>query len=507
MRPGRRSVHAEAPAGSEPDAVVAALLAASHSAGHPLGAHLWLDDPATSTFRLVDAQGTLSPAPIPVSVNDGLLGEALSDGEAHIGRVDGPPGEEFPDDVWRYVLPLTGSELNGVAVVDFDTDKPDLEVMTTIAATLRASLSGALALHIAHIEADAARVLVEACAALSRVLDPHDVLGTALDSAMELSEAQTGSIMILDPESRRMQIAVARGLPEDIVVETDVSEGDGIAGWVATSRQPLVIEDLKDSGVRSRRHGVRSAVCVPLADDAGVVGVLSVGCTSFHARFSRTTLNALEALGSTVVVALRNAWANDESQDLYFDTLKALALALEARDPYSRGETERVVELADELAKYLGLPSEENKALRVAAMLHDVGMEAAGPNVAGAAGPLTTVEWGMLKMHPVIAAEILSEAPALKNVIPIVYNHHEHYDGSGYVAGLSGDAIPLGARILSVVDAYVAMTSGRPYRSALTHVAAVGELRRESGRQFDPAMVQAITEVLGESAGAGFLGG
>ena len=495
------------PPGSEPREVVAALLVASRAAGRPLCAHLWLDDQATATLRLVEAVGRYTPEPVPVSTKDGLLGNSISDGHAHLGIIRPADEQAIGEQRWRYVLPLAGSDLQGVAAVDFAGNPPNMEVLTTVSATLRASLSGALALHVARSEAEIARVLVETCASLARVLDPNDVLHAALESAMGLAEAETGSIMILDPETRRMRIAIARGLPEDIVTQTDISEGDGIAGWVVASRQPLVIEDLKDRGIRSRRHGVRSAVCVPLADDDGVIGVLNVGSTTFHARISRTTLHTLEALGRTIVVALRNAWASGEGQDLYFDTLKALALALEARDPYSHGGTERVIELAEALAEYFGMAPEDTKALRVAAMLHDVGMVAAGTNASSAEGPLTTVEWGMLKMHPVIAAEILAEAPTLSNVIPIVYHHHEHYDGSGYVAGLAGAEIPLGARILSVVDAYVSMTSGRPYRLALTHADAVSELRREAGRQFDPSIVQAVIDVVGVSDGAGLLGG
>ncbi len=221
-------------------------------------------------------------------------------------------------------MPLTGSDLRGVAAIDFEgRDEPDGAVLTTISASLRASLSGALALHVAHLEAETARILVDTCSRLARALDPDDVLHSALDHAMELAAAQTGSIMILDPETRRMRIAVAHGLPDDVVASTDISEGDGIAGWVLASRQPLVIEDLKEAGVRSRRHGIRSAVCVPLADEQGMIGVLNVGCTSFHARISRTHLQTLEALARSIVVALRNAWAAEGAQDVYFDTLKA----------------------------------------------------------------------------------------------------------------------------------------------------------------------------------------
>jgi hypothetical protein len=488
------------PPGTEPKDVVEALLAAARAAGRPLSAHLWLVDHATESLRLVDAVGRWIPEAVPVSAHEGLLGQAATDGETHIGPVGIVEGMSL----WRYVLPLSGADLQGVAAVDFD-EMPRLDVLTTISATLRASLSGALALHVARAETYTARVLVETCAALALVLDPADVLRTALDSAMELSNSQTGSIMILDPDTRRMQIAVARGLPEEIVAQTDIAEGDGIAGWVATSRQPLVIEDLNERSARSRRHGVRSAVCVPLADDDGVIGVLSVGSTQFHPRFSEATLGTLEALGKTVVVALRNAWATDSAHDLYFDTLKALALALEARDPYSHGATERIVEITGALSDYFGMSVEDRKALRVASMLHDVGMGAAGTNVAEARGPLTTVEWGMLKMHPVIAAEILSEAPALKDVVPIVYHHHEHFDGTGYVAGLAGSQIPLGARILAVVDAYVAMTSGRPFRRARTHREAVLELQRQAGSQFDPSIVQAVIDVVGTPMREGLL--
>ena len=128
-------------------------------------------------------------------------------------------------------------------------------------------------------------------------------------------------------------------------------------------------------------------------------------------------------------------------------------------------------------------------------MLRDVGMSAAGEAVAVSDRPLSTVEWGMLKMHPVIAADILARTPALRQVIPIVTHHHEHFDGTGYILGLRGQRIPLGARILAVADAHVAMTSERPYRHALSHTAAVAELLECSGNQFDPDIVTAFVEL------------
>jgi HD-GYP domain-containing protein (c-di-GMP phosphodiesterase class II) len=163
------------------------------------------------------------------------------------------------------------------------------------------------------------------------------------------------------------------------------------------------------------------------------------------------------------------------------------------------------MELAEKLGQYFSLTPDDTKALRIAAMLHDVGMSAAGNAAQTGVTPLSTVEWGMLKMHPVIAAEILTQTPALGSVIPLVYHHHEHYDGSGYVAGLSGSDIPLGARILAVADAYVAMTSTRPYRQTLTQTQAIDELQRLAGSQFDPRVVHALVTIVGDPDRQGLL--
>jgi HD-GYP domain-containing protein (c-di-GMP phosphodiesterase class II) len=306
--------------------------------------------------------------------------------------------------------------------------------------------------------------------------------------------------MLLDDNGAAMRIIQAHGLPDDVVGKTSVSEGEGIAGWVLASGRPLVVEDLEHKGPQSRRHGVLSAASVPISDDDGVLGVLNVGGRSFHARFSRSHVRALEAIGRITAIALRNALAVTTNQDLFFDTLKALALALETRDPYSRGGTARVLQIAVSLGDSMGLSEEEAHSLKLAALLHDIGMSAAGDAVAVTNRPLTTVEWGMLKMHPQIAAEILSQAPALRAVIPIVFHHHERYDGGGYADGLSGDGIPLGARILSVADAYVAMTSGRPYRLAFSAEQALQEVISGSGTQFDPKVVDALVELVSSNA-------
>jgi len=497
-RPGRASARPVAPLSSEPVDVVAALAENASDVGEVLAAHLWLEDAPSATLRLVTAFGTFRPNADPVEIEGTTLGQALASGSAALR----PEYEHFRQgvrvSVKRFAVPLETGDARGVAAVDVVGDSIDAAFLGRIVADLRPALTGALAIHVARQESAAARVLLKTARQLSRLVDADVVANTLLERALDLAEAETGSVMLLAGDGS-LSIVAAAGLPEEVISETRVTSGEGIAGWVLATEQPLVVEDLHGRTARSRRHGVRSAVAVPIADDDGMLGVLNVGARRFAARFSPSHMDALEALGRIGAVALRNAQAVETSRDLYFKTLKALALALETKDPYSAGATERILDISTALGASLSLNARDQQALRVAALLHDVGMATVGEAAAVSDRPLSTVEWGLLKMHPIIAADVLAQAPSLQEAIPIVYHHHEHFDGEGYVVGVAGESIPLGARILSVADAFVAMTSPRPYRAARSQRDALAEIESHAGTQFDPRVVEALSRLLGET--------
>ena len=175
-----------------------------------------------------------------------------------------------------------------------------------------------------------------------------------------------------------------------------------------------------------------------------------------------------------------------------FNLICALAAAVDAKDHYAYKHSQKVKEYAIALAKGLELAPADIARLSTCALLHDIGKIGISDEILNKAGKLTEEEWEVIRSHPQLGADIVSNVPELASCLAGILYHHEYYDGSGYPAGLKGEAIPLDARILGIVDAFAAMTSARPYRAPFSSEEAVGELRRGAGKQFDPKLVKAF---------------
>jgi len=178
------------------------------------------------------------------------------------------------------------------------------------------------------------------------------------------------------------------------------------------------------------------------------------------------------------------------------DVVQALSAALEAKNSCTCGHSERVAEVALLLARQLKLPLSEQKRIHIGAHMHDIGKIGVPDAILDKPGRLTESEFAILKRHPEIGSQILGAACWGQRVIDIVRNHHEHYDGSGYPDRLRGTEISLGARIVAVADAFDAITGPRPYRVARSIQQALEELRRCSGTQFDPTVVDAMMRLM-----------
>ncbi|MCX8007576.1 MAG: GAF domain-containing protein [Coriobacteriia bacterium] len=475
-----------------------ALSDAADARGFEVAAtHLWLTDAPSATLRLVGACGMTRPPERPVPMDDPVLGHAArgTAAFAEVARISTRGSEVL---VRRFAVPLERAhDVPGVVALDVVSEQePDVAALQEVVTRFLPNLAAALAVHVARQQAEDAEMVLSVARDMSRLLDVDSVISTALDRAMSIAGASTGSVMLYDESAGVLRIVRSVGLPPS-TLDTTLRPGEGIAGWVFSTRQPLLIEDLPERPRRTMRHGVRSAVSVPLADEDDVLGVLNVGSPTFLARFTKSHLDTLELIGRQAAIALRNAQAAQKVRELFFQSLSALVTALETKDPQAQGGAERVLEYALAIADQLQVTGDDLDALRIAALLHDLGMFAVGPDVRLTGRTLTTVERGLLKAHPRIAAEIIADLPAMSAAVPVVYHHHERYDGSGYLDGLAGEDIPLGARILAVADAFVAMTSDRPYRPAMSPAQAVAELREKSGTQFDPMVVEAMIRVLG----------
>jgi putative nucleotidyltransferase with HDIG domain len=205
---------------------------------------------------------------------------------------------------------------------------------------------------------------------------------------------------------------------------------------------------------------------------------------------------ALENRDYRLTLEGRVAEQTRQIREMFRGTVEALAFALEARDEYTRGHSQRVTDVSVAVARRLGLSAPDGERVRVAGLLHDIGKIGIRDTVLSKPGALSPDEIAHVRAHPVIAERILAPVISDRRIIAAVRHHHERYDGNGYPDGLAGDRIPLAARILCAADAYDAMTSNRPYRPAHPREYALAQLHDGAGTQFDSAVIEAVTHIL-----------
>jgi putative nucleotidyltransferase with HDIG domain len=202
------------------------------------------------------------------------------------------------------------------------------------------------------------------------------------------------------------------------------------------------------------------------------------------------TFNSMAGDIEEFVEQLKQAAA--QNHDLFLGSIRMLAAAIDEKDPYTRGHSGRVAKYSVIVAQQLGLPTEELDKIRISALLHDVGKIGVDDQVLKKPGKLTPEEFEVMKQHPLKGANIMRPVAQLKDMLPGIESHHEHIDGGGYPHGLRGDEIPMMARIIAVVDTLDAMTTNRPYQSAMDIEFAMNRIITLSGTKFDPVVVNAL---------------
>ncbi|NCB40197.1 MAG: HD domain-containing protein [Erysipelotrichia bacterium] len=231
---------------------------------------------------------------------------------------------------------------------------------------------------------------------------------------------------------------------------------------------------------------LRDALVMPLKPRDKLLGVIQVANKRGNFSYRPEDLDLLKILGSQVAFVIQNADLFHNLQRAYIDTLSALTSAIDAKDSYTRGHSERVTELSMKLAVEMGVDPAEVEKIKLGGILHDIGKIGIPEAVLNKPGRLNDEEFEIIKSHPDLGLHIMGKVEFLEAIVPIIRHHHERYDGKGYPGALAGVNIPMLARIVSVADTYDAMTTDRPYRKALTNEEALKEIERCSGSQFDP---------------------
>lgn len=350
--------------------------------------------------------------------------------------------------------------------------------------------------------------LLEVGVLLSSNLRLEEVIEVVMEQAIMLVQAET-CLLWLDHETNwEFPLVVAYGLDHDAVLlfkeqyqtRTDLRE-------ILTSGQPEIISltngkailPLLDTASSILKNPVNTIMNIPLISKGRQLGFLQLINRQSGSVFNFKDLRLCNAFASLAAVIIDNSILFANQEKLILSLMKALTSALDARDPYTSGHSERVSKLALLLGQNMGLNNKELEILQQAALLHDVGKIGIRDDVLLEPGPLNNDKWSVMKSHPEIGAKIIKQIEPQQLMLPVwhgVMFHQEKYDGSGYPLNLAGQDIPLVARIIAIADAFDAMTSNRPYRKGKKPQAALGEIKRCANQHFDPHLVEVFLSVV-----------
>jgi HD-GYP domain-containing protein (c-di-GMP phosphodiesterase class II) len=348
-------------------------------------------------------------------------------------------------------------------------------------------------------------------AALYKINDAIDaetsiasVMTAVMDTVLRVIRAERGFLLLAESETGELRpqvirVAAGSGADPDLPVSLPVVR-ESMATGASVLCPDLLADERRRDGDRLLLDHIRSVLCAPLHAGGRVVGALYLDTSSDRAPFDEHDADLLTAIARQAGHALHRAQLVDDLERLFLGAIETLVATVEAKDIYTYGHSARVSKLARGIAEGMGLSDDEQEKIKTAGLLHDIGKIGIPESVLSKPGRLTEEEWGYIRSHPQIGESIIRQmgTKRLAGLCPYVRHHHERLDGSGYPDGLEGHAVPLGARILAVADAYDAMTSNRPYRDPFSSEEAIAELRRNAGQQFDAQAVEALVELRSE---------
>jgi len=317
------------------------------------------------------------------------------------------------------------------------------------------------------------------------------LLNKIMDSALAITHSDAGSILI--DEEDGLAFKVVKGQKASELLGKVISKEKGIGAWVLKTGEPALIEDVsKDPHYNTHvdemtGYKTRSMLCVPLKTNSATIGVIEIINTE-KGRYDNKDLQMISYLADHAAISIERAKFYEDHRNYEIHLTDILLDTIDRFIPEKQGHSKRVAGYANSIARALGMPEEKRRRLYFASLLHDIGFLRL---------PLDrSFEKEIFMTHPVIGYEILKPITLYKDIAPYVLHHHERYDGYGYPDRLKGENIPLESRIIAVAEAYDSMVSKVSYRIAITEEAALEELLKNKGGQFDPMVVDAFAKEL-----------
>lgn len=334
--------------------------------------------------------------------------------------------------------------------------------------------------------------------AINSTLDIDEVVKLILDKTSVLMTTDKVLILLLDRDKMVLSIYRSLGFDEDELKVRSFRDVRLFDHCIVRRGKALGIEDViqeKDyKELPNAMPVLLNMFFAPLEIKGNALGL--IGVLDNKEGVSEIKLEVFCALGSQAAVAIENASLYKRLRDAFLHTAESLAAAIDSRDPYTGGHTRRVEDYSVMLADNLNLSKQGKEELRLAAILHDIGKIGIDDAILRKGGALSEEEDLMMKSHPDIGARILGFVKEMRNIIPGVRYHHERFDGKGYPEGLKGEEIPLYSRIISIADAYDALTTDRPYKKSVDKDTALEEIAKDKGSRFDPFIVDTFYRLM-----------
>jgi putative nucleotidyltransferase with HDIG domain len=335
--------------------------------------------------------------------------------------------------------------------------------------------------------------------------DTRKILEQTMNPIVDVFGFDRAMIMLVNEETDSLEYSYGVGESAEAMEKLrdyhiPLSREQNLMVRVLRKGKPVLIRDVESAGLNPTNRILAdfrpsSFIICPLIADDRVIGILGTDRRGEHTPPTDSDLELLSTFANNIAGAFLRARLVEELKSSYESTVRALVKAIEEKDTYTRGHSERVAALAVRMGRKLGLAESEIEYLQFGSILHDVGKIGIPESIVRSPKSLTDAEYRIIKKHPLKGVEILHPITFIRDYMHLVRNHHERWDGSGYPDGLAGDDIPIGAQIVAVADTYDAMTSSRSYREGRPPEQAAEEIRNKAGTQFSPHMAEAFMEV------------